>query len=74
MNSSSLKKKIKEGDFPGSPVVEISLYNGEGSGVRVPSLFGDLGSHMPHGQETKTQNRSNTVTNSTKENKEISWI
>ena len=54
MNSSSLKK-IKDGDFPGSPVVEISLYNGEGSGVWVPSLFGDLGSHMPHGQETKTQ-------------------
>ena len=27
-------------------------------------LAGELGSHMPWGQETKTKNRSNVVTNS----------
>ena len=27
---------------------------------------GELGSHVPHGQKTKTENRSNIVTNSIK--------
>ena len=39
-------------DFPG---------NAGGSGL---ILAGELGSHMPWGQETKTKNRSNVVTNS----------
>ena len=34
--------------------------------VRVRSLVGGLGSHMPQGQNTKTENRSNTVINSIK--------
>jgi len=29
-------------------------------------LIGELRSHMPHGQKTKTYNRSNIVTNSVK--------
>ena len=32
-------------------------------GVQVQSLVGELRSHMPQGQKTKTQNRSNIVTN-----------
>ena len=35
-------------------------------GVWVWSLVWELSSHMPHDQKTKTQNRSNTVTNSMK--------
>ena len=35
-------------------------------GVRVRSLVGELRSHMPGGQTTKTQNRSNIVTKSIK--------
>ena len=35
-------------------------------GVRVQSLVGELRSHMPCGQNTKTWNRSNIVTNSIK--------
>ena len=35
-------------------------------GVKVRSLVGELGSHMPHGQKTRTYNSSNTVTNSIK--------
>ena len=34
--------------------------------VQVPSLARELRSHMPRGQKTKTQNRSNIVTNSIK--------
>ena len=32
-------------------------------GEQVQSLVGELRSHMPQGQKTKTQNRSNIVTN-----------
>ena len=32
-------------------------------GVQVQSLVGELRSHMPQGQKTKTSNRSNIVTN-----------
>ena len=35
-------------------------------GVRFRSLVRELKSHMPQGQNTKTQNRSNVVTNSIK--------
>ena len=35
-------------------------------GVRVPSPVGELRSHTPCGQKTKTQNRSSIVTNSVK--------
>ena len=35
-------------------------------GTRVQYLAGELRSHMLQGQKTKTQNRSNIVTNSTK--------
>ena len=38
-------------------------------GVLVPSLFGELSSHMPLGQKIKTQNRSNIATNSIKTSK-----
>ena len=34
--------------------------------VRVRSLVGELRSHMPQGPKTKTENRSNSVTNSVK--------
>ena len=34
--------------------------------VHVRSLVGELRSHMPHGQKTKTQNRSNIITHSVK--------
>ena len=33
-------------------------------GMKVQSLVGELRSHMPHGQKTKTQNSSNIVKNS----------
>ena len=51
------------GDFPGGPLAKASL---PPQGMRIQSLVGEVGSHMPHGQKTKTQNRSNIVTNSTK--------
>ena len=35
-------------------------------GVRVRSLVGELRSHMPHGQKTKTSNRISVVTDSIK--------
>ena len=35
-------------------------------GVRIHSLFGDLRSHMPCGPKSKTEKRSNIVTNSIK--------
>ena len=34
-------------------------------GVQVPSMVRELRYHMPNSQTTKTQNRSNIVTNST---------
>ena len=34
--------------------------------VGVQSLVGELRSHMPHGQRTKTENRNHIVTNSIK--------
>jgi len=43
-------------------------------GVRVRSLIGELRSHIPHGQETKTLNRSNIVTNSIKTLKMVGMI
>ena len=50
-------------DFLGSPVVKTSPSK---KWVQVPSLVGELGSYMPHGLKTKTENRSNIVTNSIK--------
>ena len=38
-------------------------------GVSVLSVVGELGSYMSPGQKTKTQNRSNLVTNSVKSSK-----
>lgn len=38
-------------------------------GVPVPSLVGELRARMSPGQKTKTQNRSNLVTNSVKTSK-----
>ena len=38
-------------------------------GVQVCSLVRELRSHMPHGQKNKTENRSNSVTNSIKTSK-----
>ena len=38
-------------------------------GVPVPSLVGELGSHMSPGQKNETQNRSNLVMNSVKTSK-----
>jgi len=38
-------------------------------GVQVPSLVGELKSHMSPGQKTKTQKRSKLVTNSVKTSK-----
>ena len=35
-------------------------------GVKVQSLVGELRSHMPFGQKTKTSNRSDTLANSIK--------
>ena len=57
-------KTIKERinwDFLGGPVVSISP-----SRMSVWSLVRELSSHMPRGQNTKTQSRSNIVTNSIK--------
>ena len=34
--------------------------------VQVQALVGELRSHMPQGQKTKTENRNNIVTNSIK--------
>ena len=49
-----VKKKIKEGDFPGSPVVEISLYNGEGrGGVGSIPVWGP---RIPHASWSGNQN------------------
>ena len=53
----------KYGNFPGSPVVEISPSNPEGLDL---ILVRELRSHMPRGRETKTYNGSNRVTNSMK--------
>ena len=50
-------------DFPGSPVVKISLSNAAGVG-RVQFQVGELRSYMPCSRKTKTQNRINIVTNS----------
>ena len=48
---------------PGGPVVKTLPSS---SGVWVWFLVGELSSHMPYSQKTKTLNRSNTATNSTK--------
>ena len=50
-------------EFPDGPVVYISLLMKR---AWVLSLVGELRSHMPCGGKTKTKNRSNIVTNSTK--------
>ena len=50
-------------DFPGDPVVKTSPSNAGGEGS-IPGR--ELRSHMPQGQKTKTQNRSNLVTDSVK--------
>ena len=51
------------GDFSGDPVVKTLPSNKGGTGS---ISSGGLRSHMPHSQKTKTQNRSNIVTNSIK--------
>ena len=56
-------KRVRNGDFPGGPVVKTSPSNAGGEG----SIHGrELRSHMPRGQKTKTENRSNLVTDSIK--------
>ena len=50
-------------DFPGGPVVKTSPSN---QGVWVQAPVRELGSHMPHGQNIKTQNRNNVVIKSVK--------
>ena len=50
-------------DFPGDPVVKTSPSNAGGEGS-IPGR--ELRSHMSQGQKTKTQNRSNLVTDSVK--------
>ena len=54
---------MADGDFSDSPVVKISPSSSQDM---VPSLVGELRSHMPHGQGAKTQNRNNIETNSIK--------
>ena len=53
---------MEEG-LPGGPVVKTSPSNAGGM-ASVPD--GELRSHMPLGQKTETQDRSNIVTGSTK--------
>ena len=55
--------ELDMGDFPGGPVVKTSPSNAGGEG-QIPGR--ELRSHMPQGQKTKTQNRSNLVTDSIK--------
>jgi len=43
-------------------------------GVQFPSLVGELRSHVPLGQKTKTANRNNIVTNLIKTFKKISLL
>ena len=43
-------------DLPGGPVVKTLPSSAEGAGS---VLVGELRSYMPHGQKTKTQNRTN---------------
>ena len=50
-------------DFPGGPVVKTLPSN---QGVQVQAPGSQLWSHMPHGQNTKTQNRNNVVIKSVK--------
>ena len=50
--------ELDMGDFLGGPVVKTSPSNAGGEGS-IPGR--ELRSHMPHGQKTKTQNRSNLV-------------
>ena len=58
-----MTKQRQAGTFPGSSVVKTSLSNAR---VKILSLVGELRFHLPHGQKTKTENRSNIVTNSIK--------
>ena len=55
----------REGNFPGGPVAETLAFNagdvGSMQGVWVRSLVWQLRSHLPLGQKTETQNRSNIV-------------
>ena len=48
------------GCFPGDPWLRFHLPM---EGVKVQSLIREPRTHMPHGQKTKTQNRSNIATN-----------
>ena len=57
----TIQQKSIRRDFPGDPLVMNLPRNSGGVG-----LIGELRSHMPHGQKTKTYNRSNIVTNSVK--------
>ena len=50
-------------DFLGGPVVGTSSF--KAGGVGLISVLG-VRSHVPHSQNTKTENRSNSVTNSIK--------
>ena len=58
-----MTKQRQAGTFPGSSVVKTSLSNAR---VKILSLVGELRFHLPHGQKTKTEKRSNIVTNSIK--------
>ena len=57
---------MKISDFRTCPVVQWLRFCLPVQGVRVRSLIRELGSHMPHSQKIKIQNRSNIVTNSIK--------
>ena len=47
-----LDLKLNARDFPGGPVVKTFAF--QSRGVQVRSWIGELRSHMPHGQKTKT--------------------
>ena len=67
--TTGLKKKKKKNtihirDFPEGPMIKTSPFNAEGAG-----LIPGRGAKNPHGllaKKNKTQNKSNTVTNSIK--------
>ena len=66
MQMSNISANLKTNKVGISPVIQWLRHCLPVQELQVQSLVREVRSHMPHGQKTKTSNRSNILTDSTK--------
>ena len=67
-----LDLKLNARDFPGGPVVKTFAF--QSRGVQVRSWFGELRSHMPHGQNKQNIKQRSNVRNKLNEGFKMTHI